>query len=163
MMLTRAQAKSKLAEIKIQLIAARRIGNDDLAADLSQEKQEVKKSLKPGCLDCGVSTHGERCGIHARQRRYRSGGIGPIAIKPTRRSQAPPSRLITVLPDFHKGIIAFAAIGMSAKQIANEIGKNKAAVAKLIQFIRRKIDVPTQAHLVRYAVFNGLIPNFLSC
>lgn len=162
MRLTRWQAQSKLSEIKIQLISARRTGNDNLAANLSQEKQKVKKFLNPGCLDCGAPTHGERCGMHARRQRYRSIAIGPTTKKYTNRNQnLPPSRLITTPSDFHKGIIAFAAIGMNAKQIANEVGKNKAAVAKQIQFLRMKLGLPTQAHLIRYAIFTGIVPNFI--
>lgn len=67
--LTDVQARARLMEIKWEIVAARRAGDDERAALLSAEKERVKKKVSNRCLECGVAIQpdGKRCMMHARR------------------------------------------------------------------------------------------------
>jgi len=70
--LTLSDTSARLAEIKTQIIAARRAGDDNRAALLSAEKERLKKQVLNKCSDCGipVSRNGQRCRLCSRRHRY---------------------------------------------------------------------------------------------
>jgi hypothetical protein len=65
----------KLGENKQRMVAARKAGNDQLAADLSQEKEVLKRKLRRYCLDCKtrISRGSKRCQICQRAHRHGTG------------------------------------------------------------------------------------------
>lgn len=70
--ITASLIEPKLAEIKVKLVAARRQGNDTLAAELSQKKEQVKKQRQYRCLDCpvAVTRPDSRCRMHSTRFRF---------------------------------------------------------------------------------------------
>lgn len=63
-----------LSDNKRQMVAARRNGNDALAAELSQQKEVLKGKLRHHCLDCKtpIDRNAQRCHIHARAHRFKT-------------------------------------------------------------------------------------------
>lgn len=66
--------------VKNRIAAARREGNDELAAELSQVRQRMKR--RPGrCPECGVPCRGRSCRMHVTHRAPRK--LGP-ALPPSK-------------------------------------------------------------------------------
>jgi len=71
-----------LKQIKAALVAAHRACDWESAKALSQEKEKLKRSIKPHCVDCGVVIHKkgnrsrDRCRMHYIIHRFYPRSIG---------------------------------------------------------------------------------------
>lgn len=77
---TGARVLGLAAEVKVRLVAARRAGDDGLAAELSQVKEFLKRRRRQfaECVDCGVvvNRRHERCVRCRVRKRFYSRALG---------------------------------------------------------------------------------------